>query len=71
MVNYCDLTVPYTRVTEHKFFAPYEANEETVISYEYSLDCGPRETPHYPLQVEGSRDMFDAYAQVARATPGV
>ena len=30
VINYCDETVPYTRVHEHKHFAPWEEHEKTV-----------------------------------------
>ena len=29
-MNYCDADVPYTRITEHKHFAPWESHERTV-----------------------------------------
>lgn len=71
VINCCDPSLPYTRITEHKFFAPYEPVEDTLVSYEYSSDCGPSDTPYYPLRIAGNRTMFDAYAASARATPGV
>ncbi len=71
VVNCCDQSVPYTRITEHKFFAPYEEHEDTLVSYEYASDCGPSDTPYYPLHIGGNREVFDAYAASARATPGV
>src|SRR5690606_36513327 len=36
VINYCEEHVPYTRVTEHKHFAPWEEHEDTVCFREYS-----------------------------------
>jgi UDP-galactopyranose mutase len=65
VINYCDETVPYTRVTEHKFFSGWEKPEQTVISYEFSADCGPDETPYYPLRLAADRSRLDAYVASA------
>jgi UDP-galactopyranose mutase len=71
VLNYCDEAVPYTRVTEHKHFSGWEAPEGTVVSYEYASDCGPGDTPYYPLRLTGDRSGLDAYIAMAKATPGV
>lgn len=34
-MNYCDPEVPFTRITEHKHFAPWESHDATVIYREY------------------------------------
>jgi UDP-galactopyranose mutase len=67
----CDQSVPYTRTTEHKHFSPYVQFEGTIVSYEYSSDCGDSDTPDYPLHVAGTRAIFESYAARAYATPGV
>ena len=67
----CDRSVPYTRVTEHKFFAPYEQHDDTLISYEYSADCGPADTPYYPLRLADSRAKVESYVAGARSIPDV
>jgi UDP-galactopyranose mutase len=37
-MNYCDEEVPYTRITEHKYFAPWgkDSFSRTVCFREYS-----------------------------------
>ena len=40
-MNYCDPDVPYTRITEHKHFAPWESHERTVTYTEYSRGAEP------------------------------
>jgi UDP-galactopyranose mutase len=71
VINCCDQSVPYTRVTEHKFFSAWEKPEGTVISYEFSADCGPGDTPYYPLRLTGDRSRLDAYVATARASQGI
>ena len=36
VMNYCDAEVPYTRITEHKFFSPWETHDKTICFKEYS-----------------------------------
>jgi UDP-galactopyranose mutase len=69
--NYCDEDVPFTRVTEHKHFSGWEKPEGSVVTYEYSLDCGPRDVPFYPLRLTGDRTLLDTYISSARATEGI
>ena len=69
--NYCDEDVPFTRVTEHKHFSGWEKPEGSVVTYEYSSDCGPADIPFYPLRLTGDRALLDAYLASARATEGV
>jgi UDP-galactopyranose mutase len=71
VINYCDEAVAYTRVTEHKHFSAWEQPEGTVISYEYSADCGPDDNPYYPLRLAKDRAQFGRYVVDAEATPGV
>src|SRR5262249_12110141 len=35
VINYCDADVPWTRVSEHKHFSPWEAHSETIIFKEF------------------------------------
>ena len=71
VINYCDETTSFTRVTEHKFFSPWEKPEATLVSYEYSSDWGPDDAPYYPLRLTKDRSLLDAYVATARATEGV
>jgi UDP-galactopyranose mutase len=71
VINYCDEAVPYTRVTEHKHFSAWEKPEGTVVSYEYSADCGPDDNPYYPIRLARDRAQFGRYLVDAEATEGV
>ena len=71
VINYCDEDVPFTRVTEHKYFSGWEKPEKSIVSREYSADCGPGDVPYYPLRLTGDRSLLDAYVASARTTDGV
>ena len=73
VLNYCDEHVPYTRVTEHKHFAPWErhAFPDTICHREYSRQCGPADIPYYPIRLTGEEAMLRKYVERAQATPGV
>jgi len=70
-VNYPGLDVPYTRITEHKKFAPWEHFERSICSREYSLECGAEDTPYYPVNLAGGSSLLDRYRQAATDLEGV
>lgn len=51
VMNYCDNSVSYTRITEHKHFAPWEEHTDSVCYTEYSRSCGQNDTPYYPVHL--------------------
>ena len=71
VVNYCNLEVPWTRVSEHKHFSPWEQHERTLIYKEYSRDYMPGDTPYYPLRLVNERALLARYVERARAQAGV
>ena len=71
VVNYCDAEVPYTRITEHKHFAPWETHESSVIYREFSRLCGDTDTPYYPVRLVKEKAQLLEYVRLARAETGV
>jgi len=71
VMNYCERSVPYTRIAEHKHFSPWEAHDRTICFREYSRACGPGDTPFYPVRLAQEERLLERYAVLARATPGV
>lgn len=73
VMNYCDEDVPYTRVTEHRHFAPWveAAPDRSLCFREYSRDAGPGDTPYYPLRLLNDRKRLTQYVERARAAEGV
>jgi len=53
VMNYGDEDVPYTRITEHKYFSPWESHDKTVIYKEYSRLAEPQDIPYYPIRFAG------------------
>lgn len=68
-MNYTGSEVPYTRVHEHKHFAPWESHERTVAFREFSKETGPGDTPYYPKRLAGDMAMLESYTRRAVAEP--
>lgn len=71
VMNYCDETVPFTRITEHKYFAPWENHERSVCYTEYSRVCGEGDIPYYPVHLVNGDRMLDQYMARAAMEPKV
>lgn len=67
VMNYSDLEVPYTRISEHKHFAPWEQHDSTIIYKEYSRFCGEADTPYYPIRLADDKSLLTQYFEMARA----
>ncbi|WII71493.1 UDP-galactopyranose mutase [Bdellovibrio sp. 22V] len=61
VINYCEEHVPFTRITEHKHFAPWETHEKTVCFKEFSALAGPEDTPYYPLRLKEDLALLEKY----------
>ena len=68
VINYCDLDVPWTRISEHKHFAPWESHDKSVIFREYSRLCGANDIPYYPIRLVNDKSQLAAYVLIARHT---
>jgi UDP-galactopyranose mutase len=71
VINYCDVSVPWTRISEHKHFSPWETHERTVIFKEYSRACEPGDTPYYPIRLVSEKEVLARYVERARRERGV
>lgn len=67
VMNYGNIEVPYTRITEHKHFAPWESHDRTVVYREFSAACGDNDTPYYPLRLIAEKELLKKYVQKATA----
>lgn len=67
MMNYCEEQVPFTRVTEHKHFAPWEQHRSTVVYREYSAEAGETDIPYYPVRLADDERLLGEYVQLARS----
>lgn len=64
-INYCDETVPYTRITEHKHFTPWETHTKTVYFTEYSKETTESDTPYYPKRLAADKQLLKKYRDAA------
>ncbi len=71
VINYCDEAVPWTRIAEHKHFAPWEEQEQSVIYREHSRFCGPEDTPYYPIRLVNDKALLERYVAKGKAEPNV
>ncbi|KAA9006790.1 UDP-galactopyranose/dTDP-fucopyranose mutase family protein [Histidinibacterium aquaticum] len=71
VMNYGDRDVPYTRITEHKHFSPWESHEGSVLYREYSRACGPEDIPYYPIRLVEEKALLADYVARAEREEGV
>lgn len=71
VMNYCDETVPFTRITEHKHFSPWESHANSVCYREYSRACTPSDIPFYPVSLVSGNQMRDRYMERAKEEANV
>jgi UDP-galactopyranose mutase len=71
VINYCDATVPWTRVTEHKHFSPWETPNDTIIYREFSRGCKIGDIEYYPIRLLKEKSLLATYAGFARAEKNV
>lgn len=65
VMNYGEQEVPYTRITEHKYFAPWEQHDKSICYREFSRKCEPNDIPYYPIRQVGEMDMLESYLNKA------
>ncbi len=61
VMNYGDPDVPYTRITEHKHFAPWETHQKTVTYHEFSRLADPNDVPYYPIRLVKEKGQLQQY----------
>lgn len=71
VMNYCDQSVPFTRITEHKHFAPWESHADTIYTKEFSRAASSGDTPYYPVRLAGADRLLSSYVGLARMEKGV
>lgn len=71
VINYCDKHVPYTRITEHKHFSPWEEHDESICYREYSRACDKEDIPYYPIRLMNDKERLQQYVDMAEKINGV
>ncbi|MGE2103389.1 UDP-galactopyranose mutase [Citrobacter koseri] len=65
VINYCEENVPYTRITEHKHFSPWESHEKTTCYREFSRFCTEDDIPYYPIRMVKEKELLNRYLDKA------
>lgn len=71
VMNYGDEDVPYTRITEHKHFSPWESHEGSVLYRESARSCGEDDIPYYPIRLVDEKAMLAEYVKAAEEVENV
>ena len=71
VMNYGDRDVPFTRITEHKHFSPWESHEGSVCYREFSRAAEPGDIPYYPIRQVKEKALLADYVALAKVTSGV
>ncbi|KUF08950.1 UDP-galactopyranose mutase [Pseudoponticoccus marisrubri] len=71
VMNYGEEAVPYTRITEHKHFSPWESHEGSVCYREFSRACEPDDIPYYPIRQVKEKALLADYVKLAEKARGV
>lgn len=71
VMNYGEKDVPFTRITEHKHFSPWEEHAQSVCYKEYSREAGKGDIPYYPIRQVREKALLEKYVKFAENTQGV
>jgi UDP-galactopyranose mutase len=71
VINYCDNAQPYTRITEHKHFSPWEQHEKSIMYAEYSRQCEEKDIPYYPIRMARDKEQLERYINLAQQESNV
>lgn len=71
VMNFGDEEVPYTRISEHKHFAPWEEHQKTLCYTEYSRLAEPDDIPYYPIRLVNEKAMLEKYEKLAKEEENV
>ncbi|MGL5969303.1 MAG: UDP-galactopyranose mutase [Kluyvera sp.] len=65
VINYCEENVPFTRITEHKHFSPWENHDKTTCYREFSRFCTEDDIPYYPIRMVKEKELLNRYLDKA------
>ena len=69
-VNYTDLSVPWTRIIEHKHFE-MSNTKNTVITREYPEKFDRINTPYYPINDDRNNKIYKKYKELSLTYPNM
>lgn len=66
VMNYCDREIPYTRISEHKYFSPWEKHDKTICFKEFSRLARPTDIPYYPIRLVKEKSILENYLEKSK-----
>lgn len=64
VMNYSDISVPYTRIVEHKHFSPNRDFDLTLVSHEFSKETNLEDEPFYPKRLQEDMKKLERYQEL-------
>ena len=71
VVNYCDNTEKFTRISEHKHFTPWESHNDSICFKEYSREAEENDPPYYPVRLVNDNSILEGYVSLAEKETSV
>lgn len=65
VINYTDPSVQFTRITEHKHFAPKREVNGTIVYKEFSKEWSQGDIEYYPKRLASDKDLLSKYQSMA------
>jgi len=65
VINYCELSAPYTRIHEHKHFTPWAQHTKTIFFQEFSKETQENDVPYYPKRLANDKQLLMQYRDLA------
>lgn len=65
VINYTEATEPFTRIHEHKHFAPWEKHDKTTVFTEFSKETEATDIPYYPKRLATDKEILQRYREHA------
>lgn len=66
VMSYCDEDIPFTRITEHKYFTPHEQHENSVCYKEFSRLAEKNDIPYYPVRLTSGDTLWEKYEELIK-----
>ncbi len=71
VMNFADSNVKFTRITEHKHFAPWETHDQTIYTKEYPSAHNFSNDPYYPVRLQQDKSLLKKYEEQAEQLSGI
>jgi UDP-galactopyranose mutase len=69
-MNFTDITIPYTRIIEHKHFENSNSNK-TIITKEYPIEWNKDSEPYYPINDDINQQIYQKYFEKSKSLKNV